>query len=242
MHRPRRLPARQHDGRRQRARHRRARLGDLHPRRSHGRRRAADGVLDGSWRRGVGVDGFGHRRRRVSPTGRSCWPVTPTSRGATSSGIDFYVAFAFWKLACILEGVYARYLAGALGRRAGSVRARRVQAPGRAGGGAGRPPRGAAVTEPLRAARGARARVAGRHRHAHRLDRRRRRGADGHGRRSKRSGRSRPIATFDADTFIDYRARRPVMELRDGVNTNLVWPTHRAEGRAATATGGTSSS
>ena len=29
--------------------------------------------------------------------------------------MDFYVAFAFWKLACILEGVYARYLAGALG-------------------------------------------------------------------------------------------------------------------------------
>ena len=35
---------------------------------------------------------------------------------------------------------------------------------------------------------------------------------------------ARPIATFDADTFIDYRARRPIMELRDGVNTNLVWP------------------
>ncbi len=33
------------------------------------------------------------------------------------SGIDFYIAFAFWKLACILEGVYARYLAGALGSR-----------------------------------------------------------------------------------------------------------------------------
>jgi hypothetical protein len=32
-----------------------------------------------------------------------------------------------------------------------------------------------------------------------------------------------PIATFDGDTFIDYRARRPVMELRDGVNTRLVW-------------------
>jgi aminoglycoside phosphotransferase (APT) family kinase protein len=29
--------------------------------------------------------------------------------------IDFYVAFGFWKLACILEGVYARYLGGALG-------------------------------------------------------------------------------------------------------------------------------
>jgi aminoglycoside phosphotransferase (APT) family kinase protein len=30
-------------------------------------------------------------------------------------GIDFYVAFAFWRLACILEGVYARSLAGAQG-------------------------------------------------------------------------------------------------------------------------------
>jgi hypothetical protein len=35
---------------------------------------------------------------------------------------------------------------------------------------------------------------------------------------------ARPVATFDGDTFIDYRARRPVMQLRDGVNTNLVWP------------------
>lgn len=31
------------------------------------------------------------------------------------------------------------------------------------------------------------------------------------------------LATFDGDTFIDYRARRPVMELRDGVNTRLLW-------------------
>jgi len=29
------------------------------------------------------------------------------------------------------------------------------------------------------------------------------------------------LITFDADTFIDYRARRPVMELREGVNTNI---------------------
>jgi aminoglycoside phosphotransferase (APT) family kinase protein len=29
--------------------------------------------------------------------------------------IEFYIAFAFWKLACILEGVYARYIGGALG-------------------------------------------------------------------------------------------------------------------------------
>jgi hypothetical protein len=27
------------------------------------------------------------------------------------------VAFAYWKLACIIEGVYARYLGGALGQR-----------------------------------------------------------------------------------------------------------------------------
>jgi len=29
--------------------------------------------------------------------------------------LDFYVAFAYWKLACILEGVYARYAGGAMG-------------------------------------------------------------------------------------------------------------------------------
>lgn len=33
----------------------------------------------------------------------------------------------------------------------------------------------------------------------------------------------RPLATFDGDSFIDYRARRPTMELRDGVNTRLLW-------------------
>jgi aminoglycoside phosphotransferase (APT) family kinase protein len=37
--------------------------------------------------------------------------------GRDVGALDFYVAFAFWKLACILEGVYARYLGGALGTR-----------------------------------------------------------------------------------------------------------------------------
>ncbi len=41
--------------------------------------------------------------------------------------IEFYVSFAYWKLACILEGVYSRYLGGALGARdpagPGAVRA-----------------------------------------------------------------------------------------------------------------------
>jgi aminoglycoside phosphotransferase (APT) family kinase protein len=35
--------------------------------------------------------------------------------GRSLDGVDFYVAFAFWKLACILEGVYARYVAGQKG-------------------------------------------------------------------------------------------------------------------------------
>ena len=53
----------------------------------------------------------GFRNRQDSPSG------TPRRRAATSSQLDFYVAFAFWKLACILEGVYARYLDGAMGER-----------------------------------------------------------------------------------------------------------------------------
>lgn len=39
-----------------------------------------------------------------------------------------------------------------------------------------------------------------------------------------RSGiQARTLATFSSDTFIDYRARRPTMELREGINTRLVW-------------------
>jgi len=37
--------------------------------------------------------------------------------GRDLSELPFYVSFAYWKLACILEGVYARYLGGALGLR-----------------------------------------------------------------------------------------------------------------------------
>lgn len=37
--------------------------------------------------------------------------------GRDITQLNFYVAFAVWKLACILEGVYARYLGGALGAR-----------------------------------------------------------------------------------------------------------------------------
>jgi aminoglycoside phosphotransferase (APT) family kinase protein len=33
--------------------------------------------------------------------------------GRDLSRLDFYVAFGYWKLACILQGVYARYVGGA---------------------------------------------------------------------------------------------------------------------------------
>jgi len=33
-----------------------------------------------------------------------------------------------------------------------------------------------------------------------------------------------PVATFDADSLLDHRARRPVMHLVDGVNTSMSWP------------------
>jgi len=32
-----------------------------------------------------------------------------------------------------------------------------------------------------------------------------------------------PLVSFDDDLYIDFRARRPTLELRDGVNTRLVW-------------------
>ena len=41
---------------------------------------------------------------------------------------------------------------------------------------------------------------------------------------SYRECAARPVVTFDADRFLDYRARRPVMQLRDGINIGLVWP------------------
>ncbi len=34
---------------------------------------------------------------------------------------------------------------------------------------------------------------------------------------------ARPIVSFDDDQYIDYRARRPTLEVRNGVSTRLVW-------------------
>ena len=58
----------------------------------------------------------------TTPTAVEGFPtrVELTARYAERSGrdlsaLDFYVAFGYWKLACILEGVYSRYMAGSGG-------------------------------------------------------------------------------------------------------------------------------
>ncbi len=40
--------------------------------------------------------------------------------GRDVGDIDFYAAFGYWKLACIIEGVYARYIGGSMGAREGN--------------------------------------------------------------------------------------------------------------------------
>ncbi len=45
------------------------------------------------------------------------------------------------------------------------------------------------------------------------------------------------VATFDADALLDFRARRPVMHLVDGINTGLTWST--TELHALTSDNGT---
>jgi aminoglycoside phosphotransferase (APT) family kinase protein len=47
--------------------------------------------------------------------------------GRDLSELDFYVAFGYWKLACIVEGVYARYAHGAMGKDATGFEAFAVQ-------------------------------------------------------------------------------------------------------------------
>ena len=41
--------------------------------------------------------------------------VYADASGRDLAEIDYYIAFGYWKLACIVEGVYARYVGGAMG-------------------------------------------------------------------------------------------------------------------------------
>ena len=54
-------------------------------------------------------------RRRVPDPGRAARACYAARSGRDLSALDFYVAFGYWKLACILEGVHARYAGGAMG-------------------------------------------------------------------------------------------------------------------------------
>src|SRR6476620_9636763 len=53
------------------------------------------------------VDGF--------PTRAELRELYAAKSGRDVSQLDFYIAFGYWKLACILEGVYSRYAGGAGG-------------------------------------------------------------------------------------------------------------------------------
>ena len=63
------------------------------------------------------MDGLGDDAGRLLGPPPNSPNATPRCPVGTSAQLDFYVAFAYWKLACILEGVYGRYLGGALGDR-----------------------------------------------------------------------------------------------------------------------------
>jgi aminoglycoside phosphotransferase (APT) family kinase protein len=58
---------------------------------------------------GTTVDGFATKAELVARYAELS--------GRDTSDIGYYVAFGYWKLACILQGVYARYTGGAMGDR-----------------------------------------------------------------------------------------------------------------------------
>ena len=143
--------------------------------------------------------------------------------GRDLSDIDYYVAFGYWKLACIIEGVYARYVGGAMGDRgdAGAFDFFADQ-----------------VATLVDAAGSAIGRLESSLYEYHQtpdlespvlvvvldgwID-----AGLGAGAALESIVSSRPaelVATFDADALLDHRARRPTMHLVDGIQTGLSWP------------------
>jgi aminoglycoside phosphotransferase (APT) family kinase protein len=57
----------------------------------------------------TGIEGFPNRAELVERYA--------AATGRDTSAIDFYVAFGYWKLACIIEGVFSRYAGGSMGQR-----------------------------------------------------------------------------------------------------------------------------
>ena len=54
------------------------------------------------------------RRRRV-PRAARCSTAYAEASGRDLADVEFFTALGYWKLACIVEGVYARYVGGAMG-------------------------------------------------------------------------------------------------------------------------------
>jgi aminoglycoside phosphotransferase (APT) family kinase protein len=86
------------------------------------------GTLVAYWAEDPGRQGPSSAVATMAQSAATALPGFPSrteiaNRYATNSGRDltnlnFYVAFAYWKLACILEGVFVRYAANAMGTAA----------------------------------------------------------------------------------------------------------------------------
>ena len=97
-----------------RSHRRRPRLGAVHPRRSACRPRLSRRVLV----RRVHAD-RARQRSRLRPAGSRTYADLvdryATRTGRDVSDIAYYIAFGCWRLAVISEGVYSRYVHGAMG-------------------------------------------------------------------------------------------------------------------------------
>ena len=118
--RPRRLPARQHGAAPDGAGPHRggARLGDEHARRPVHRPRRAAGVLErGGRRRGAGRGAdrrAGHRGQGLPDARAGRSSATRAQTGFDVTDVDWYQAFAFFKLAVVCQGIAARAAGGAM--------------------------------------------------------------------------------------------------------------------------------
>ena len=188
------------------------------------------------------LDAPDHGRGLPTPA-RAARRATPSRRAGTSRDIDFYVAFGYWKLACIIEGVLRPLRRRRHGRTAQRLSRASPRSSARRLGRGRRRPR-SAMARRRSDGRPLRAPSSDPELDEPVLDRRSSRAgstpasaaADAASSWLDRSTR-RPSATFDTDMLLDHRARRPIMHLVDGVNTGLTWPT--IELRAGTTPPGT---
>ncbi len=83
------------------------------------------GYLMNNWAEEAEVDGVSSRGAALAPTVVGGFPTRrqlldryEELTGADTSGIDYYRAFQYWRLAAIVEGVMARYLKNVMGKTA----------------------------------------------------------------------------------------------------------------------------